>query len=170
MSKYEDKKHPAFPFKDVVKEKPKEPRKRVDIVSVKLAKESSLLYEKRQITGPEDAYALFKQFLGHVDREHFLVLCLSSKNTPNAIHTCHIGSLNASIVHPREVLKPAILANACAIIVGHNHPSNHPTPSHEDIEITKRLVEAGNIMGIEVLDHLIICDDTFASLKERGEM
>lgn len=170
MGKYEYSEQLALPFVDVVKEEKQQPRKRVDIVSVKLAREASLLYQKRKITSPEDGYQLFKQFLGDVDREHFLVLCLSTKNTPNAIHTCHIGSLNASVVHPREVLKPAILSNSCSIIVAHNHPSNDPTPSREDIEVTKKLVEAGKIMGIEVLDHLIICDDSFISLKEKGHI
>ncbi|RYG71916.1 DNA repair protein RadC [Lentibacillus lipolyticus] len=137
MKLYEYKEQLAFPAIDVVKEKKNEPRKRVNIVSVKLARESSLLYEKRRITSPEDAYQLFKQFLGDVDREHFLVFCMSTKNTPNAIHTCHIGSLNASVVHPREVLMPAILANSCSVIVAHNYPSNDPTPSQEDIEVTR---------------------------------
>lgn len=142
--------------------------KRVDIVSIKLVKESSLLYKERSVKSPEDGYKLFKQFLGDVDREHFIVVCLDSKNQPLSINTCHIGSLSASIVHPREVMKTAILSNANSIIVGHNHPSGMVDPSKEDIEVTKRLVEAGKIIGIDVLDHIIIGDGCFLSLKEKS--
>lgn len=142
--------------------------KRVNIVSLKLIKENSFLYPERNVKSPDDAYKLLRQFLIDVDREYFLVVCLDTKNQPTAINVCHVGSLNASIVHPREVLKPAILSNSASIIVAHNHPSNDPTPSREDIEVTKRLAEAGKIIGIEVLDHLIVCTDRFISLKEKG--
>ncbi|PKG21569.1 RadC family protein [Niallia nealsonii] len=146
----------------------KKSAKRINIVSLKLVKESSLLYKERSIRSPEDGYLLFKQFLHDADREHFIVICLDTKNQPTAINICHIGSLNASIVHPREVLKPAILSNAASIIVGHNHPSGKAEPSREDIEVTKRLVEAGKIIGIEVLDHIIVGDEVYISLKEKG--
>ena len=142
--------------------------KRVDIVSVRLVKERSLLYKDRSIKSPEDGYNLFKQFLGELDREYFVVMCLDVKNQPTAINVCHIGSLNSSIVHPREVMKSAILSNACSVIVAHNHPSGNPTPSPEDISVTKRLKEAGELMGIDLLDHLIIGDEDFISLKEKG--
>ncbi|WP_336990908.1 RadC family protein [Bacillus toyonensis] len=145
-----------------------QPAKRVNIVRLKMVKEGSLLYKERRIKSPEDASVLLKQFLGEVDREYFIVLCLDTKNQPTAINVCHIGSLNASIVHPREVLKPAIISNATSIIVAHNHPSNDPTPSREDIEVTKRLAEAGKIIGVELLDHVIVCSDSFVSLKEKG--
>lgn len=148
----------------------KYPAKRVNIVSLKLVKENSFLYPDRNVRSPEDAYKLLKQFLVEVDREYFIVVCLDMKNQPTAINVCHIGSLNASIVHPREVLKPAILSNSASVIVAHNHPSNDPTPSREDIEVTKRLVEAGKIIGIEVLDHLVVCSDKFISLKEKGHL
>lgn len=147
-----------------------QPAKRVDIVKLKMVKESSLLYKERRVKSPEDASLLFKQFLDGADREFFIVLCLDIKNQPTAINVCHIGSLNSSIVHPREVLKPAIISNAASIIVAHNHPSNDPTPSREDLEVTKRLIEAGKVVGIEVLDHLIVCEESFTSLKEKGHM
>lgn len=140
--------------------------KRVNIVQVKLVREKVLHYSNRKIRSPEDAYNLMKEFLGDADREHFVVLCLDTKNQPTCIQTVHIGSLNASIVHPREVLKSALLSNSASIIVGHNHPSNVCDPSPEDIQVTERLVEAGKIIGIDVLDHLIICTDSFKSLKE----
>jgi len=148
----------------------KQPAKRINVVSLKLVKESSILYPKRQITSPEDAYGLLKKILERADREYFVVMCLDTKNQPTAINVCHVGSLNASIVHPREVFKPAILSNAASVIVGHNHPSQNPTPSREDIEVTKRLVEAGKVIGIDVLDHLIVCEENFVSLKEKGYM
>lgn len=144
------------------------PAKRVNIVSLKMVKERSLLYKNRTIRSPEDAYNLFKQFLGELDREYFVVICLDVKNQPTAINVCHVGSLNASIVHPREIMKTAILSNAASILVCHNHPSGQPEPSPEDIEVTKRLVNAGDLMGIELLDHLVIGDDKFVSLKEKG--
>lgn len=142
--------------------------KRVNIVSLKLVKESSILYKERSVRSPEDGYNLLKLFLEDKDREHFIVVSLNTKNQPVSINVCHIGSLNASIVHPREVMKSAILSNAASIIVGHNHPSGLPEPSKEDIEVTKRLAEAGKIIGIDVLDHIIVGDETFISLKEKG--
>lgn len=142
--------------------------KRYQIVQVKLVREKSLLYKERKIRSPQDAYTLMKEFIGDADREHFVVLCLDTKNQPTCIQAVHIGSLNASIVHPREVLKSALLSNSASIIVGHNHPSNVCDPSAEDIQATERLKEACNILGIDLLDHLIICTDTFKSLKETG--
>ncbi|WP_067727829.1 RadC family protein [Oceanobacillus damuensis] len=142
--------------------------KRVDVVSVKLVKESSLLYKERSVKSPEDGYKLMKLFLADKDREHFIVASLDIKNQPVSINVCHIGSLNASIVHPREVMKSAILSNAASIIVGHNHPSGLPEPSKEDIGVTRRLAEAGKIIGIDVLDHIIVGDESFISLKEKS--
>lgn len=147
-------------------EKKKQPAKRVDIVQVKLVREKTMLYENRRIRSPQDAYNLIKEFLGDVDREHFIVLCMDTKNQPTCIQTVHIGNLDASIVHPREVLKSAILSNSASCIVAHNHPSNDTTPSPEDIEVTKRLVEAGHIIGIQILDHLILGYNKFSSLKD----
>lgn len=145
-----------------------QPSKRVDIVSVKLVKESSMLYKQRRVRSPQDSYELFRDYLGEVDREHFVVACLDTKNQPTNISTAHIGSLNASIVHPREVLKTAILSNAASIICCHPHPSGDPTPSPEDIEITERLAAACKLLSIELLDHIIIGDGRFISLKEKG--
>ncbi|MCU4961683.1 MULTISPECIES: JAB domain-containing protein [Bacillaceae] len=142
--------------------------KRVNVVSLKLVRESSILYKERSVRSPEDGYQLMKLFLADKDREHFIVASLDTKNQPVSINICHIGSLNASLVHPREVMKSAIISNAASIICGHNHPSGLPEPSKEDIEVTKRLVEAGKIIGIDVLDHLIVGDESFMSLKEKG--
>lgn len=138
--------------------------KRVDIVSVKLVKEASMLYKNRRIRSPQDCYELFKEFLGEVDREYFIVMCLDVKNQPTNITVAHIGSLNLSIVHPREVLKTAILTIICC----HPHPSGDPTPSPEDVDVTKRLIEAGLIVGVEMLDHIVLGDDSYVSMKESG--
>lgn len=151
-----------------VKEEKHIPAKRVNIVSLRMVKESSLLYKNRCIRSPEDGYNLLKQYLGDADREHFIVVGLNTKNEPTVISTAHIGSLNSSIVHPREIMKLAILSNSCSLLVGHNHPSGNPDPSHEDINVTKRLVEAGKVIGIELLDHVIMGDNRFVSLKEKG--
>lgn len=143
----------------------KVPAKRVDIVSLRMVKDGSVLYKERS---PQDGYKLFKQFLGELDSEYFVVMCLDVKNQPTAINVCHIGSLNTSIVHPREVMKIAIMYNSASIIVLHNHPSNNPSPSKEDIDVTTRLKEARIIFGIELMDHWIVCEDSFISLKEKG--
>ncbi|MEC1581715.1 DNA repair protein RadC [Bacillus subtilis] len=144
------------------------PAKRVNIVSLKLVKESCLLYKERSIKSPENCYKLMKLFLADKDREHFIVASLDTKNQPIAINVCHIGSLNAVLVSPREVMKSAILSSAASIIVAHNHPSGDITESREDIEVTRRLVEVGKLMGIALLDHLIIGDGKYTSLNEKG--
>ncbi|MDW4528789.1 DNA repair protein RadC [Rossellomorea marisflavi] len=141
--------------------------KRINIVALKLVKESSILYKERSIRSPEDSYTLLKDFLGDKDREYFVVVSLNTKNQPVSINVCHIGCLNSSIVHQREVMKSAILSNAASIIIAHNHPSGETTASREDLEVTKRLVDSGKLMGIELLDHLIIGDGKFTSLKEK---
>ncbi|NTU22475.1 JAB domain-containing protein [Brevibacillus sp. HB1.2] len=145
----------------------KKPAKRVNIVRIQMVRESSLLYPQRRIRMAKDAAGLFQKFLQDTDREVFLLLCLSTKNEPTAIHTVSVGSLDSSIVHPRETFKAAILANVSSIIVAHNHPSGDPTPSREDIQVTKTLQQAGELLGITFLDHIIIgTDGTYVSLKE----
>jgi len=104
------------------------------------------------------------------DREGFAVLHLDARSVVRSVEVVSVGSLNASIVHPREVFKGALLANACAIILGHNHPSGDPEPSAEDIAITKRLVQIGELIGIVVLDHVIIGEGRHVSLHERGTL
>lgn len=147
------------------------PAKRIEVVSLRMVREKpSLLYPNRVIRSPKDAVHLFQQFIGDFDRECFSILCLNTKNEPTAIHQVSSGSLNASIVHPRETFKLAILANSASIIACHNHPSGQPDPSPEDIQLTERLRDSGCLLGIELLDHLILGDGTFCSMKERGLM
>lgn len=93
---------------------------------------------------------------------------MDTKNQPTFVNVVSIGTLNSSLVHPREVFKVAILGNSVSIIVAYNHPSGDPTPSKEDITITARLKEAGKIIGIDILDHLIIGEDKHISFKEKG--
>lgn len=132
-------------------------------------KESSLPFALYQIRSPEDAQKLAATQIADEDREVFLVMMLNTKNQVVGLHRAHVGSLNASIVHPREVMKCAILNNAASIIVSHQHPSEDPTPSKEDIEVTRRLEEAGEIIGVDVLDHVIVTHTgKHVSLKEKG--
>jgi DNA repair protein RadC len=122
------------------------------------------------IKSPEDAAAYLMTDMSSLVQEHFVVLFLNVKNEVLHKQTIFIGSLNSSIVHPREIFREAVKRSAASIICAHNHPSGNPTPSPEDIEVTDRLVEAGSIIGIELLDHLIIGDHRFISLKEKGYM
>jgi DNA repair protein RadC len=141
----------------------------IQIVSIKMVKERNLEYGSNKISGPKDSANILKDFIGENDREALAVLTLDTKNKITSITIASVGSLNSSIVHPREVFKTAILSNAASIIIGHNHPSGDPSPSKEDISITSRLKECGKILGIELLDHIIIGDDNkYISLKEKG--
>ncbi|MCL6614990.1 MAG: DNA repair protein RadC, partial [Firmicutes bacterium] len=103
-----------------------------------------------------------------LDREQFRIILLDAKNHVLGIRVVSVGSLSSSIVHPREIFKEAIARSSAAIILVHNHPSGDPTPSHEDIEVTRRLVEAGRLLGIEVLDHVVVGDNRYVSFKEKG--
>lgn len=146
--------------------------KRINIYTVALVKEKGGLYdlESTMIKSPHTAHEVIEKVLalGSKTKEHFGIITLSTKNQVLGIHVIHIGSLNASIVHPREIFQAAILNNAASIIAFHNHPSGITDPSPEDIEATTRLYEAGKIIGIELLDHLIIGHHKMISLKDKG--
>ncbi|MBO8155929.1 MAG: DNA repair protein RadC [Bacillaceae bacterium] len=120
------------------------------------------------IRSPEDGADYVMEEMRDLKQEHFVALFLNTKNQVIHQQTIFIGSLNASIVHPREVFKEAVKRSAASIICAHNHPSGDPTPSQEDIHVTKRLAECGKVLGIELLDHLVIGDRKFVSLKEKG--
>lgn len=124
--------------------------------------------EVMTIRSPQEAATYLMEVIGLDQQEKFYCLYLNTKNQIIYEKTVFMGSLNSSIVHPREVYKEALKWSAASIIVSHNHPSGDPSPSREDIEVTKRLIEAGEIIGIECLDHLIIGDGRFCSLKEQG--
>lgn len=142
--------------------------KKIDVVKVYVKKEQSLQIEKDVIKKPEQVLEVVKNFLGEVDREHLIVIVLDVKNKINSISVASVGTLNSSIVHPREVFKTAILANGVSIILAHNHPSGDTSPSKDDINITTRIKECGVLMGIELLDHVILGDEKFISLKNEG--
>jgi len=133
--------------------------KRVDIVTIKMVKNHSITIEPRQITSADDASRLIFREIGCMDREAFILICLNAKSEPTSIGVIHIGTLTIAMVHPREIYKMAILSNAASIIIGHNHPSGNVEPSLQDYEITKRIVSAGGLIGIEVLDHIIVSED-----------
>jgi len=143
-----------------------------EIVRVKqIVTESQV--ENDIVRSPEDGAEIAYDFIGEDDREVLLVMCLNTKNRVIAVHRCHVGSLNASIVHPREVFRTAIMNNSASIMVAHQHPSGDPTPSQEDIQVTRRLSESGKLLGIQLLDHLVIGErrnsrTAFTSLKEKG--
>ncbi|MCP3030457.1 DNA repair protein RadC [Halobacillus sp. A1] len=124
--------------------------------------------ERYVIRSPEDGADFVMEEMRDLKQEHFICLFLNTKNQVIHRQTIFIGSLNASIVHPREVFKEAVKRSAASIICAHNHPSGDPTPSQEDIQVTRRLNECGKMIGIELLDHLVIGDRTFISLKEKG--
>ena len=126
--------------------------------------------ERFTIRSPQDAATFLMPDMSSLLQENFVTLFLNVKNQIIHQQTIFIGSLNASIVHPREIFREAVKRSAASIICAHNHPSGNPSPSPEDIDVTNRLQEAGLIIGIELLDHVIIGDHQFISLKEKGYM
>lgn len=123
---------------------------------------------KEKITTPEDVYQLLKFRFQSEDREHFALILLNSKHCLLKIELVSIGSLNTTIVHPREVFQRAIRAASSSLILVHNHPSGNPTPSQDDIDITHRLIKAGELLGIQVLDHVIIGEGEFFSFSREN--
>jgi DNA repair protein RadC len=121
-----------------------------------------------QITSPADAANLLMLEMGSLEQENLRTILLDTKNRVLASPTVYIGNVNASIIRVSEIFREAVRTNATALIVAHNHPSGDPTPSPEDVQVTRSIVEAGLLLGIEVLDHLIIGHQCFISLKERG--
>lgn len=126
------------------------------------------LLDRITIRSPKDAADYMMDSLRYLHQEHFVSLFLNTKNQIIGQETIFVGTLNSSLVHPREVFREAIRRSSASILLLHNHPSGDPTPSKEDLDITQRMVESGNLLGIEVLDHLIIGDGSYISLKERG--
>lgn len=126
-------------------------------------------YLNRRVTSSRDVYELFRD-LEHEAREIFIALHMDSKNSIICFDRVSIGTLNSALVHPRELYKSALLSSAAAVILVHVHPSGDPTPSREDLELTGRLKECGELLGVRVLDHVIIGHDCFVSLADRGLM
>ena len=134
---------------------------------VKLIKEGRPSYGDA-IRGADDAVAFFQKHIGNSVQEQFVAIFINNRNIPLGWREISRGTVNSALVHPREVYLPAIKLAACALIVAHNHPTGETEPSLEDKEITRRLKEAGKLLGIELLDHVIVSDNSFTSLKEKG--
>ncbi|KUK66630.1 MAG: radC1 [Parcubacteria bacterium 34_609] len=123
-------------------------------------------YKSKELTDPKKVYRLIKSKLKDYHKEHFYIIALNSRG--HSIAEISVGSLNASIVHPREVFAEAIKNKAASVVFAHNHPSGDPEPSEDDLLLTKKLVESGKILGIEVIDHIIVSKDNFFSFKNKG--
>ncbi len=140
---------------------------------IKLFQATSERYTREKITpsillnSPQLVFEYLKEKIGKEKKEHFTIICLDIRNNL-IVEEVSVGTLNASLVHPREVFKKAILNNSSHVIIAHNHPSGDPTPSEDDIITTRRLVESGKILGIAVTDHIIVAKDKFMSFKEKG--
>jgi DNA repair protein RadC len=120
------------------------------------------------VKNPEGVVKAIRASIQDKAKEHFKLILLNPRNKIIGISTISIGTLNVSLVHPREVFKDAIVHSAASVVLAHNHPSGDPEPSEDDLKITNKLVESGNILGIEVIDHIIIGKNNFCSFKERG--
>ncbi|MDP3052999.1 MAG: DNA repair protein RadC [bacterium] len=135
-------------------------------ISERYAKEK--IPKKISLTSPQAVVNYLKEKLGRENKEHFVALLLGSRNDLLSVKDISVGTLNSSLVHPREVFASAVKNLAAYIIVAHNHPSGDPEPSQDDLIITRRLTEAGKILGIEVIDHIIVGKNGFLSFKEKG--
>lgn len=124
--------------------------------------------ERFQIRSPADAAQLLMAEMSHLEQEHLRVLCLDTKNRIQKVHTVYIGSVNTSAVRIGEIFKEPIRLNSTSVIVAHNHPSGDPNPSPEDVLVTRQIVDAGKLLDIETLDHLVIGQGRYVSMRERG--
>jgi len=157
-------------IEDLTKVKGIGPAKAITIkAAIELGRRTALDVKiKDFIHSPEDVSQLLMEEMRYYDREFLYGLYMDRKGGLISKEIISIGSLSSSIVHPREVFKAAVKCSAASVIIAHNHPSGDPTPSREDFDITRRLVEAGKIMGIELIDHLVIGHKSYCSLKEKG--
>jgi len=171
MIKYKDLRHlKDASLEELLEEKGIGPAKAVSIkAAIEIGRRMAQdIQQKDLIKSPDDVKNIVMEEMRYFDREHFRVLYLDRKGGLLDMQDISVGGLHSSIVHPREVFKIAVRKSAASIILVHNHPSGDPTPSREDVEITRRLIEAGDIMGIAVLDHIVIGDNTYCSLKTKG--
>lgn len=121
---------------------------------------------KKKCTNPQEVFTLLRPLIGKQKKEHFVLLSLDTRNNLLGIDTISVGTINASLVHPRELFSMAIKRHAVSVIIAHNHPSGDPDPSDEDIRVTSKLIEAGKLLGIHVLDHIIVGENRYYSWEE----
>jgi len=140
------------------------------VAALELGKRATAPFVRRGLVvrRPEDLHPLLRGELSGLDRERFLALFLDSRHRIQTVETVSIGSLNASLVHPREVFKTAIALSAAAVIVAHNHPSGNARPSHDDLDLTARLDRCGELLGVALLDHLVVGETEVTSIREYG--
>ena len=159
-------------FSSIAESKPMR-RKFISVYRVSLVRDKHIKFEQTSLSNPSQAQNIIRNLInaqGQPDREQFCILLLDAKNKTIGLNIVSTGSLSSASVHPREVLKPAILANASAMILAHNHPSGELTPSQQDKAITKKIIQASEIMGIAVHEHLIISmdEDRYFSFADQG--
>ena len=142
--------------------------KGLSMITLQMVREEVEYYSTKKITSPKDMEEVVRQFIGDADREVFLAVNLSTANTINSIHVISIGTLSQSLVHPRECFKAALLSNAQAVVFAHNHPSGSVEPSSEDRQITGQLKQCGQLLEIQVLDHVIIGEKGYFSFQENA--
>lgn len=140
----------------------------IDISKLKIVRCGTLNIKDEPINKPHQAYNAIKELIEDEAQEVFVIMCLSTKNRPLKVFEISRGTLDATMIHPREVFKAAMLCNASSIIAFHNHPSGYVEPSPDDINASVRLAEAGKLLGIKLYDHIIIGDENFVSLKDKG--
>jgi DNA repair protein RadC len=138
----------------------------VKTYTLHMVKDGSLKYEGagKSVQSSQEVFDIFREYFKSLDREHMAVIALDTNGGVIGLNTVAIGDLNSTIVHPREVYKFAILANANSIILAHNHPSGNLQPSEEDCKLTQRFADAGSLLGIELLDSLVIADDSYTRI------
>lgn len=140
----------------------------ISVVRIQMVREGRFPGHPGPVRNSSDAAGILRSYLAGADREYFVVLLLDQKHRINGLNLVAVGTQAMAVVHPREVFKPALLGAAAATILSHNHPSGDPDPSREDVELTRRLVSAGELLGIDVLDHIVIGDREHVSFADRG--
>ena len=145
------------------------PRHYLKLVSLRLVRDKSFESTVKVVKSPADAADVFRPLLTDLPNEHLLVMCLDTRNRILSIETVYVGNLNTTVVRVGELFRSALLVNAAAVIVAHNHPSGDPSPSPEDVRVTEEIVKAGKLLDVDLLDHIIVGHELrFVSLKERG--